>query len=177
MISYQLRSSGKYDSKIGELVWMLEHTRAVTVNEVKDLTNVQLNRRFSSQGNTIGELLQHIAAIEKVHQVISFENRDLTSREMEEWKPSLFLSFNGETDSDHSSSYYLHLLDTIRTKTLKGLGEQSDEWLKEERVWPNEVKHNPHYLWFHVMEDEINHRGQIRMMLRQMKEEESHEVF
>lgn len=33
-----------------------------------------------------------------------------------------------------------------------------------ERKWPNGVAHNQYYLWFHVLEDEISHRGQIRMM-------------
>ena len=33
-----------------------------------------------------------------------------------------------------------------------------------ERKWPNGVAYNQHYLWFHVLEDEISHRGQIRML-------------
>ena len=30
----------------------------------------------------------------------------------------------------------------------------------------NGIAYNHYYLWFHVMEDEINHRGQIRSIKR-----------
>jgi uncharacterized damage-inducible protein DinB len=38
--------------------------------------------------------------------------------------------------------------------------------LFEERQWDNGVTHNYYYLWFHVLEDEISHRGQIRAIRR-----------
>lgn len=28
--------------------------------------------------------------------------------------------------------------------------------------WENGIVYNQYYLWFHVLEDEISHRGQIR---------------
>lgn len=39
-----------------------------------------------------------------------------------------------------------------------------------ERKWPNGVAYNQHYLWFHVLEDEISHRGQIRMLKNKLFE-------
>ena len=38
---------------------------------------------MQSSGNSIGALLKHIAAIEKVHQLISFQDRDFTKEELE----------------------------------------------------------------------------------------------
>ncbi|WP_226579551.1 DinB family protein [Halobacillus litoralis] len=170
MISYQVQSEKGFTDKIGELVCMLEHARAVTIAEVADLTKKELDT-CDAGGNSIGALLSHIAAIEYVHQVISFEERDLTEEELAEWGAALKL---GETArmNIHSSSIddYLDVLEFTRDQTLELLKEKDDAWLYEERTWPNGVKYNPYYLWFHVMEDEINHRGQIRSMIRQRKE-------
>ena len=47
--------------KIGELVSLLEHTRAVTLGEVKNLSVEQLDLIMQSGGNSIGALLKHIA--------------------------------------------------------------------------------------------------------------------
>ncbi len=32
------------------------------------------------------------------------------------------------------------------------------------------VAHNQYYLWFHVLEDEMSHRGQIRMIKNKLFE-------
>ncbi len=64
-IDYRIRSVDGYTKKIGELVSMLEHTRAVTLGEVKNLSVEQLDLIMQSSGNSIGALLKHIAAIEK----------------------------------------------------------------------------------------------------------------
>lgn len=69
-----------------------------------------------------------------------------------------------KTIRGHEIKYYVQLLQSVREESLKYLSEQGDEWLMSERKWPNGVAHNQYYLWFHVLEDEISHRGQIRMM-------------
>ncbi|SFK02530.1 DinB family protein [Halobacillus dabanensis] len=166
MISYQVQSEKGFTDKIGELVCMLEHSRAVTITEVAELTQEELDE-CESGGNSIGMLLSHIAAIEYVHQVISFEHRDLTEEEMEEWGPALELGEKAQ-QKYHSLSIdeYLDVMEAIRDQTLELLKEKDDAWLYENREWPNGVSYNPYYLWFHVMEDEISHRGQIRSKLR-----------
>jgi len=56
----------------------------------------------------------------------------------------------------------------MREKTLAMLGSKNEEWLFEENNWDNGVSHNNYWLWYHVMEDEINHRGQIRLIKRML---------
>ena len=89
-IDYRIRSVDGY-TKNRELVSLLEHTRAVTLGEVKNLSVEQLDLIMQSGGNSIGALLKHIAAIEKVHQLISFQDRDFTKEELEIWEGALYL--------------------------------------------------------------------------------------
>ncbi|EDL66474.1 hypothetical protein BSG1_03940 [Bacillus sp. SG-1] len=44
----------------------------------------------------------------------------------------------------------------------------NDDWLLTEKEWGHGAPYNHYYLWFHVFEDEINHRGQIRSIKRQL---------
>lgn len=67
---------------------------------------------------------------------------------------------------DKSLDYYLKELVQIRENTLKQLKSKTDSWLYEENKWENGIPYNNYYLWFHVMEDEINHRGQIQTIKR-----------
>lgn len=51
---------------------------------------------------------------------------------------------------------------TARQRTLIDLAAHDDDWLERPmRVHP---AMNAHWAWFHVAEDEINHRGQIRWL-------------
>jgi hypothetical protein len=57
---------------------------------------------------------------------------------------------------------YLDDLAQVREMTLAELARRDDEWL--ERPLPAAPRLNAHWAWFHVAEDEINHRGQIRWL-------------
>ncbi|MFG6149231.1 DinB family protein [Halobacillus sp. B23F22_1] len=165
MIHYQIEPLEGYSPKVGELVFMLEHTREVTLEEVAGLTVEELDALPHDRGNSIAALLYHIAAIEFVHQVISFENRDLTLREKSKWGTALELGETARSRINHKNlHYYIALLQEVRSETLKQLKVKDDKWLSELKHWTNGIPHNNYYLWYHVMEDEINHRGQIRMV-------------
>lgn len=167
MIEYTINPKEGFSNKIGELVFMLEHVRAVTLNEIAQLKENELDFLPDTSSNSIGALLMHIAAIESVHQVISFENRDFNEKEMQEWGQALELGERArESIKGNSLAFYQEKLTTTRERTISLLKSKSDSWLYEENKWGNGVSYNHYYLWFHVMEDEINHRGQIRRILR-----------
>lgn len=84
MIIYEFQSEEGFSTKIGELVWMMNHVRSVTVEEIRHLIVDELDQREEG-GNSIGALLLHTAAVEYVHQVISFEQRDLNEEEEQRW--------------------------------------------------------------------------------------------
>ncbi|WP_064092984.1 DinB family protein [Rossellomorea aquimaris] len=167
MIDYRIKSIGDFTPKIGELVSMLTHTRAVTLEEVKDLSEEDLDYLVDESSNSIGSLLLHMASIEFVHGVISFEQRDLNEMELKKWKTALELGLEARKKINNNSiRFYLNELTKVREKTLSQLSGFNDEWLFEEKKWGNGVPYNHYYLWFHVFEDEMNHRGQIRTIKR-----------
>jgi uncharacterized damage-inducible protein DinB len=169
MIDYRIRNAGDFSQKIGELVSMLEHTRAVTIEEVKGLSEDALDYLADEESNTIGSLLLHIASIEFVHGLISFENRDINELELKQWKSALELGENArKTINNKPIDYYISELSKVRENTLTKLKGLNDEWLFEENKWENGVFYNHYYLWFHVFEDEMNHRGQIRTIKRRL---------
>ncbi|MEX3622781.1 DinB family protein [Viridibacillus arvi] len=167
MIDYRIRPIEKFGGKIGELVSMLEHSRSVTLNEISELKQIDLDYLPNNSSNSIGSLLLHIASIEFVHQIISFENRDLNESELIKWGTALELGEKARAETKGESlNYYLNELSRIRENTLTRLSSKKDSWLYEENKWENGVAYNNYYIWFHVLEEEINHRGQIRTIKR-----------
>ncbi len=69
-----------------------------------------------SGGNSIGALLKHIAAIEKAHQLISFQKRDFTKEELEIWEDALYLGEAGKSIRGYDILYYVQLLQKVREK-------------------------------------------------------------
>lgn len=170
-MEYTIKPASGYSEKIGELVFMLGHVRMQTLKDIEGLQQSQLDKRDAGNGNSIGALLAHIAAIEKVHQLISFEGRDFTEAEFAEWGPALMLGERSQPLlAGNTLDYYIEGLSAVREATLQKLQEKDDAWLYEERSWPNGTAYNMYYLWFHVLEDEISHRGQIRAAMRRLSE-------
>ncbi|MBM7095072.1 DinB family protein [Bacillus sp. H-16] len=169
MIDYRIVPKVNYTEKIGVLVSMLEHTRAVTLNEIAGLTQHQLDHIPGENTNSIGSLLLHIASIEFVHQIVSFEKRDLTENEYALWRTPLELGAAARNKiKNNPPEYYLKKLSNVRDETLARLKTKDDRWLFEDNKWENGVAYNNYYLWFHVLEDEISHRGQIRTIKKQV---------
>jgi pimeloyl-ACP methyl ester carboxylesterase len=62
----------------------------------------------------------------------------------------------------HELPFYTDELRRTREATLAELARRDDTWLEAPlRIAP---RLNAHWAWFHVAEDEINHRGQIRWL-------------
>ncbi|MED3553684.1 DinB family protein [Cytobacillus praedii] len=168
-MDYRIRQRDGFQGKIGELVSMLEYSREVLLNDIKDLDQTDIDFIPFKDANSIGSLLMHIASIDFVHQVITFEKRDLNENEYSRWESALFLGEKARDEiKNRPLNYYLDILFETRERTLTLLSSKNEEWLYEENIWDNGVSHNNFWLWYHVMEDEINHRGQIRLIKRML---------
>ncbi|WP_232066012.1 DinB family protein [Bacillus sp. KH172YL63] len=149
------------------LLSMMEYARFTTIQEVENLSVDMLDYRCHDEANSIGMLLAHADAVEKIYQVLTFEN--LSEMEIEEYamtlEPALSLgSKAAEVIHGNGVQFYLDQLQSTREQTIAQFKQLDESWLFEECDWWYGHKGNNYFKWFHVFEDEINHRGQIRMI-------------
>lgn len=157
-----------FDHQIGRLVSMMNYARFTTLNAVKGLTMEQLDYLQDKNSNSIGALLLHIAAVEFGFQIEIFDNRKPNKEETDEWQAAYELGERGRREiKGQPLDFYLDKLETVRRRTLDEFKKRDDAWLYEERGW-GDLPSNNYFIWFHVYEDEINHRGQIRWLRRRL---------
>jgi len=161
--TYRIEPLSGYTPTIGRLVGMLAYARQTTLRAVDGLTREQLDYLHDAQSNSVGALLAHIAAVERGYQLVTFEEREPTAAEQEAWSGALRLGDKGRSEiRGQDLPFYLDELQRARAATLAALATRDDAWLETSlRIAPNL---NAHWAWFHVIEDEINHRGQIRWL-------------
>ena len=142
---------------------MLLYARQATLAAVEGLSMAELDHLQDDSSNSIGALLAHIAAVERGYQCVVFEERAPSAAEQATWEPALTLGAEGRRLlRNEPVEHYVHELSEARRLTLEGLAARDDAWL--ERTLRAAPAMNAHWAWFHVAEDEINHRGQIRWL-------------
>jgi uncharacterized damage-inducible protein DinB len=152
-----------YSPAIGRLVSMLTYVRGTVISAVRGLSQAQLDHLHDATSNSIGALLAHGIAVERVYQLLTFEEREPSPHEEQLWAAALDLGDAGRRElKGRSLDSYLEEMAATRDATLAALAERDDVWL--EQPLEHSPNMNPHWAWFHVMEDEINHRGQIRWL-------------
>lgn len=163
-----LPTSG-YTPTIGRLVAMLEYVRRTLLAAVQGMTRQQLDHLHDASSNSIGALIAHAVAVERYYQVLTFEERDPEPSRDPMWLAALELG-DGARRVLHGRDLanYVDELFGTRAATLAALRARDDEWL--ERPLASAARMNPHWAWFHVAEDEINHRGQIRWLRARVPE-------
>ncbi len=160
-----------FTPQIGHLVSQMNYARRTTLKAVEGLTASELDYLPSKDGNSIGALLLHIAAVEKGFQIETFEGRCPNEEEIKEWGAAYSLGEEGRNKiNGQPLEYYLTKLEEIRHRTLKEFESKTDDWLYENRPWAHHSSNN-YFIWFHVFEDEINHRGQIRVIRKMLTNE------
>ncbi len=159
--------------QIGRLVSMMNYARWTTLQTVEGLTLTQLDYLHDERSNSIGALLRHIAAVEVAYQTHTFEQRGMTEDEGGEWGAALELGERGRLEIRGFTLHeYEQCLSDVRDRTLEELSKRDDDWLNEESplLWSGfgERRSNNWFKWFHVFEDEINHRGQMRWLRKRL---------
>ena len=100
-------------------------------------------------------------------QVMTFEDRALSSEEHAQWWPALKLGAEArQALRGRPLAHYVDDLTAVRRVTLERLAVRDDGWL--DRSVATAPKINIHWAWFHAAEDEINHRGQIRWLRKRL---------
>jgi uncharacterized damage-inducible protein DinB len=162
---YLITDINGFTPQIGRLISMMNYARRTTLNTVKGLTIEQLDYLHDENSNTIGSLLLHMAAVEFGYQLETFHHRRPTEEESAKWNAAFKLGQEGRDQiKGKPLEYYLQELSDMRQATLDQFRQRDDRWLdEEEQFWGGKPANN-YFKWFHVFEDEINHRGQIRWL-------------
>lgn len=162
-----------YTPQMGVLVSMLDAMKERVEGSVQNHSVYELDYLMDEKANSIGALIMHLAAAEKLYQVMTFEGRYFNEEEEELWAAALDLGDSGrETFKDHEVAYYLDLYDKVRAKTKEELAKRDDKWLQEEIPGAGMTNF---YGWFHVMEHQSSHLGQILLLQKRIKPEEKAE--
>jgi uncharacterized damage-inducible protein DinB len=157
-----------YSPQVGTLVSMLNWMRPVVLQSVRELTVAQLDYLHDAKANTIGALLLHLAAIERLYQIHTFEGKkwgEWDDKTKKQWDaPAGLGAAARKSIKGNKLAYYLDTLKEVREHTLAELGKRDDAWLMQvdpDWVWGPT---NNYCKWFHVCEHESNHNGQIKWL-------------
>ncbi|WP_036746918.1 DinB family protein [Paenibacillus sp. UNC451MF] len=166
---YLITDIDGFTPQIARIVSMMNYARLTTLNTVKGLSMEQLDYVHDSNSNTIGALLLHLAAVELGYQLDTFHKRKPNAEETKKWKPAYELGDLGRKEiHGHPLDYYIDELNQMRQTTLEEFKQRDDDWLYEESPFWGGKPANHYFMWFHVFEDEINHRGQMRWLRKRL---------
>jgi len=154
-----------YSPDIGVVVSMLDDLKERVTNSVANLSIEETDFLLDDEANRIGAMIYHLAATEKYYQLYTFEGRDFNAEE-KIWDLAQRLGANARDNLvEQPISYYLDIWDEVRTETKRLLKTKDDKWF-DSKV--NGGRMNNHWAWYHVMEHQANHMGQIRFIIKRM---------
>jgi len=155
-----------YTAQIGSMVSMLEDLKSRVTRSVIGLDQDETDFLLDHEANRIGALILHLAATEKYYQVYTFENRGYNNEERKLWDSAMDLGDKArESIINNPISFYLNRWDQVRKETLRLLKTKDDKWFGDKVKGSNM---NNHWAWYHVMEHQANHMGQIRLIIKRI---------
>ena len=158
-----------YSPQIGTLVSEMAWMRNQVLRSVKGMTQDQLDFFLDQKANRIGALLLHLAATEKLYQLVTFDDISLKDLEkapaFKEWTVPMDLGEPArQAIKGRDLDYYLNALRENRERTLAEFAKRDDKWLATvDQHWPWGPTNNL-CKWFHVCEHESHHAGQIGLL-------------
>lgn len=165
---FVVKSVAGFAPTIGHLVCMMMYTRNSTLRAVEGLGVDQLDHLLDEDANSIGMLLEHIACVEEAYQFATFGLEQSEEQEAR-WRLGAELGRTArEHIRGHDLDHYVERLARVRARTLEELSRRDDEWLSEESAWWDGHVANNYFKWFHVFEDELSHRGQLRLLRKRL---------
>jgi uncharacterized damage-inducible protein DinB len=159
----QIKAPRGFSPQVGAVFSMMEDLKSRVTRSVQDLSLEETDFLLDEKANRIGALILHLAATEAYYQSYTFEGRGYNAEEKEKWEIALNL---GDEARDKfigkPISYYLEIWDEVRAESKRLLKAQDDDWLQETAAGSTM---NMHWAWYHVMEHQANHMGQIRLII------------
>lgn len=155
-----------FSPHIGTLVSMMNWMRMAILRPVQNMTMEKLDYLHDPKSNTIGAMLLHLAATEKYYQLNTFDGIKWGSWDesiKKQWDVPMSLGDEGRKQiKGKNLDYYLTILREGREKSIAEFKKRDDAWLlKADQTWSWGPTNN-YCKWFHVVEHESNHNGQIK---------------
>ena len=153
-----------YSNDIGQMISMLDNLKSRVERNVNNLDQKGTDFLLDDKANSPGAIIYHLAATEVYYQVYTFERRQFNKEEAELWETALNLGDKARQEyKDKPISYYLKIYDDVRKKTKELLKTKDDAWFAQ----GNSSMSN-HWAWFHVMEHQANHMGQLALIVKRI---------
>ena len=156
-----------YSPQIGTTLSMMDDLKRRVTSSVIKLNQKETDFLLDENANRIGAMIMHLAATEKYYQVFTFENRGFNKEENKKWNTALSLGQAGrDALIGKPIDYYLDIWNEVRAETKRLLKTKDDTWFAT-KVKGSSM--NNHWAWYHVMEHQANHMGQIRLIAKRVK--------
>ena len=145
---------------------MMDWMRATVLRSVKGISQKELDFLLDGESNSIGAMLMHLAATERYYQIHTFEGKewgDFDKKDTDLWNVGSRLGERARKEiKGHPISYYMDKLEEVREYSLRELKNRDDNWLMQSTPLFGNQPTNNYCKWFHVVEHESNHNGQIK---------------
>ena len=153
-----------YSNDIGNMISMLDNLKQRVERNVRNLDQEETDFLLDDNANSPGAIIYHLAATEAYYQVYTFEGRSFNAEERAKWETALSLGDKARKEFKNKPiQYYMDIFDAVRKKTKALLKTKDDAWFKKK----NGSMSN-HWAWFHVMEHQANHMGQLAMITKRI---------
>ena len=161
---YKIEPPKDYSQDIGNMISMLDNLKERVERNVRNLDVEGTDFLLDDNANSPGAIIYHLAATEAYYQVYTFEGRQFNAEEEKKWGTALSLGEAARKEfKGKPIDYYIKIYDEVRAKTKALLKEKDDKWFAKK----NGAMTN-HWAWFHVMEHQANHMGQLALITKRI---------
>lgn len=159
------------DHSIDFLLGTIEDARVTTIQRVEGISKELLHWQYAEGWNTIGALLSHIICTRYLFKIVFIEQRELTEEENAAYGPGQEMGkYIPELITDDGIDVYLKRLDESNEHIVEAISALSKEAFFEKREGYNPATGcNLAWILYHMVEDEVHHRGQISLIQKLYK--------
>lgn len=143
---------------------MMRNVRHYLHTATRELDTQALDAVPTGLHNSIGALLAHIAAAERMILNITVHGRRFSDDEAD--FAAAFRFDDNPLAGNDISTYHEHLA-AVRARTLELLQPKDDAWLLEPKTFFGQPSNTLYYL-FHMIQDEARHTGQIILLRKHL---------
>jgi uncharacterized damage-inducible protein DinB len=163
---FHIRFGQTSDHALDYLTGMLKDARLTTIQTIEKLTIDEIDWQYADGWNTIGALLSHIAAIEHFFRIEFVEGRKLTAEESDRWLPALDMGeYLPRLIVRQPVGLYISELTQSREMLIAAVQNLSfEDFTRKIDGYDDQTGCNLAWALFHMVEDEIYHRGQISLI-------------